>query len=144
MNKKILLFLVFLFIISETAFSLAEITTAAVQGPAQFSGEWFIGKPMDTQLRLLSHFINIAKENKVFIERDPEFYLKELYIQYNYDPRLLNYNVALMIKTIAMTYGDFRIQGKTEEEIFSGFYGEGWEKLYRDALGVRKNCAGNY
>ena len=115
-----------------------ESTIMNMKSGTKTTGEWFMSLSQTNQIELISGFIDMAKEHKVSIERSPLFYLKELYTEYDANPSQLQYPVGTLIKVIAQTYGDWKEEGKTEQEVFKETFGDGWKDAYNRMLGVRK------
>ena len=137
MNKKQLIVALVLLLITTPAIPKGATTQT---GPKpQFTGKWFMEDlTREQRVEIVAGYLKTAKENGVTIRKSPTFYIVELYKEYDTSPQQMDYSVGAVIKTIALLYGDWQEEGKTEQQVFKETYGDGWQEMYRGALDTRK------
>lgn len=137
MNRKQLIVTIALLLIAAPVIT-QDATTQTGPKP-QFTGKWFMEELTHEQrVEAVSAYIETAKKNKVTIKKSPAFYMVELYKEYDKSPQQMGYSLGAMIKTIALLYGDWQEEGKTEQQVFQEYYGDKWQEMYQGALDARK------
>jgi len=137
MNKKQLIIALALLLITTPA--ITQDTTTQASPKPQFTGKWFMEELSHEQrIEVIAGYIKTAKEKGVTMKKSSSFYIVELYKEYDTSPQQMDYSVGAVIKTIALLYGDWQEEGKTEQQVFKETYGDEWQDMYQGALDTRK------
>jgi len=142
MNKKHLFLSTLILFLTIPSFALqAEIepNKEPFKSKSVLTGKQFMESLEDTEkIQVVTGFIKTAKAHGVTMDKGYLFYVNELIKEYRKSPELMDYSTAVLIKIIALMYGDWQEEGKAEEQVFRDYYGNQWEDMYKIALDTRK------